>query len=287
MSQEENTYLFDAESAEEMVRLMYQDALFTEGMGGFFAERYNDFTGIETVLDIGCGPGEWARDLAEAHSHVQVVGIDISRRMIEYAEAQKALRGLGNVQFLVMDATRPLAFPDGSFDLINARYLAGFLGATLWPQAVRDYWRLLRPGGYLRHTESEFFGASNSQSLETLAGLLTAALKKVGHSLVPQARSNGLVPGIASLLREVGFGEVAVAPHLIDYSYGTRAHALITRDWEIGYRLAFDILLKTGVADSLDQLQSLHESMLRDFADPHFLATHDLITTWGRKPSDS
>src|SRR5689334_12775839 len=90
MAQEEkNTYLFDAESAEEMVRLMYQDALFTEGMEGFFAEHHNDFAGIEKVLDIGCGPGEWVRDLAEAHTQIQVIGIDISRRMIEYANAQK------------------------------------------------------------------------------------------------------------------------------------------------------------------------------------------------------
>jgi SAM-dependent methyltransferase len=282
----ENTYLFDPESAEEMVRLIYQDACFTQGMGGFFAERANDFSGIERVLDIGCGPGEWVRDLAEAHPQIQVVGIDVSRRMIEYADAQKALRGLDNVQFRVMDATKPLDFPDGSFDLVNARYLSGFLSAPLWPQVVNDFWRLLRPGGYLRHTESEFFGTSNSRPLETLAGLLTAALKQVGHSLAPEARSNGLVLGIAPLMRQVGFQDVNVLAHLIEYSKGTQPHPIITKDWEIGYRLAFDIMLKTGVADNITMLETLHENMLEDFQQEEFRANHDLITTYGHKPLD-
>ena len=287
MPQEENTYMFDAESIEEMTRLIYQDALFTEGMGGFFAERQNDFTGIKSVLDIGCGPGEWVRDLANDHPQIKVVGIDISKRMIEYADAQAQLRELGNIEFLVMDATKPLDFPAGSFDLVNARYLAGFLAADLWLEVIREFWRLLRPGGYIRLTESEFFGSSNSQSMEILAGLLTAALKKVGHSLTPESRNNGLVPGIAPLLRQIGFQDVAVVPHLIEYSYGTRAYPVIIKDWEIGYRMAFDIFLKTQVADSLEQLQELHENMLKEFVDPNFLAIHDLIATWGRKPLDS
>ncbi|SRR5579884_1561349 len=287
MTQEENTYMLDSESIEEMTRLIYQDTLFTEGMGGFFAERQNDFSGIESVLDIGSGPGEWARDLACEHPQIKVVGIDISKRMVEYAEAHAQLRGLSNVQFLVMDATKPLDFPSGSFDLVNGRYLAGFLAADLWPEVMREFWRLLRPGGYIRLTEAEFFGASNSKSLEALASLLTGALKKVGHSLVPEARSNGLVPGIAPLLRKIGFQDVAVAAHLIEYSYGTPAYALITKDWEIGYRLAFDVFLKTQVADSLEQLQELHANMLKEFADPNFVATHDLITTWGRKPLEN
>lgn len=62
--------------------------------------------------------------MAFAYPDIEVVGIDISQQMIEYARAQARVQGLDNAYFHVMDATQPLDFPDSSFDLINGRTLA-------------------------------------------------------------------------------------------------------------------------------------------------------------------
>jgi ubiquinone/menaquinone biosynthesis C-methylase UbiE len=281
---QENTYFLDAESAEEMARLDDQDGVFTQGMGGLLAERGNDFTGIMDALDIGCGPGGWVRDVAFTHPEVHVTGIDISERMIEYAEAQAQIRGLTNAHFLVMDATQPLVFPDESFDFINARYMLGFLTADLWPLVLRDFWRLLRPGGLLRLTESETFGSSNSSSMEQFARLLTASFKKAGHSLAPQSRHNGIVPALPPLLRQIGFEDVKMNAHVLNYSYGMPAYKSITQDWEIGYKLAFNYFLETGVAASEAELRQLHAQMLEEFQRPDFCAYHDLLSTSAQKP---
>jgi hypothetical protein len=52
-----NVYFNDPESGAEMARLLNQDYLVTKGMEGLFAERSNDFSGIQRILDVACGPG--------------------------------------------------------------------------------------------------------------------------------------------------------------------------------------------------------------------------------------
>jgi len=67
------------------------------------------------VLDVGCGIGGAARQLA-ANSHRHVTGIDLTADFIELATELSARTGLSaRTAFEVADATE-LAFGDGSFD---------------------------------------------------------------------------------------------------------------------------------------------------------------------------
>src|ERR1700732_5215301 len=91
-------YFNDPESASEMARLLAQDRLITAGMGGLFSERF-DLVGIHRLLDVACGPGGWALQVALRYPENEVVGIDISRTMIDYATAQAQLQGLDNASF--------------------------------------------------------------------------------------------------------------------------------------------------------------------------------------------
>src|SRR5437667_9447465 len=126
-SKSNNMYFSDTESGAEMARLIDQDHLITQGMGGLLSERNNDFSGIRRILDIGCGPGGWALEVAFAYPETEVVGIDASRTMIDYAQAQARAQQLDNACFQEMDATQPLEFADNSFDIVNARFLAPLL----------------------------------------------------------------------------------------------------------------------------------------------------------------
>ena len=106
-------YVMDAENAAEMARLMLQDRLLNQAMGGLLAER-NDLAHLYRVLDIACGPGGWLLDLTTQYPHMQGMGIDISQLMIDYANTLARTQKLSNVQFRVMDATKPLDFSDRS-----------------------------------------------------------------------------------------------------------------------------------------------------------------------------
>lgn len=55
-----------------------------------------DFSGAETLLDVGCGPGTIA--LAAAGRLKRVVGLDYSQAMLDAMAAQAVQRGLDNVQ---------------------------------------------------------------------------------------------------------------------------------------------------------------------------------------------
>ncbi|HLZ64458.1 MAG TPA: class I SAM-dependent methyltransferase, partial [Ktedonosporobacter sp.] len=145
-NEERGSYFIDQENAAEMARLLAQDRLLTQGMGGLLAERPN-LVSIQSVLDLACGPGGWALDLAREYPQIEVYGVDISQRMIAYAQALAQSQGRRNAHFFIMDVTQPLDFPDASFDLINVRFMLGFLRASRWPDLFQECQRLLRPGG--------------------------------------------------------------------------------------------------------------------------------------------
>lgn len=54
-----------------------------------------------SVLDIGCGPGTYAVEIAKRAK--EVVGIDISPKMLEYAEKNRKNEKLENLKFMKLD----------------------------------------------------------------------------------------------------------------------------------------------------------------------------------------
>lgn len=55
---QENTSIVDPERAEEMNRLIEQDRLISQYIGGLFPQQL-DLAHAKDILDIGCGPGGW------------------------------------------------------------------------------------------------------------------------------------------------------------------------------------------------------------------------------------
>jgi ubiquinone/menaquinone biosynthesis C-methylase UbiE len=90
-----------------------------------------DLSEVHDILDIACGPGSWVLDVAFEYAKKRVMGIDLSRLVIEYTRAQARVQGLDNASFKVMDALKPLELPDNSFDLVNARFLFGFMAIDM------------------------------------------------------------------------------------------------------------------------------------------------------------
>jgi ubiquinone/menaquinone biosynthesis C-methylase UbiE len=99
-------------------------------------------SGKEQVVDVATGTGHTAFALAP-HAH-EVVAIDITAPMLAAAQKLAAERHITNVRFLQANAlTLPL--PNNSVDLVACRHSAHhFLQVS---QAVREWVRVLRPGG--------------------------------------------------------------------------------------------------------------------------------------------
>src|SRR5579859_7606535 len=167
----ENTYIIDTESAAEMARLIDQSRSMNEAMGSLLPENI-DLSGVHSILDVACGPGEWVQEVAALHPRIKFVGIDISTLMIKYAEQRARLQKLANASFQIMDARTPLAFANGAFDLVNARFMAAFLPRNEWPRVIQEFARLTRAGGTIVLTETDIFAqdSTNSPAIEELNG---------------------------------------------------------------------------------------------------------------------
>lgn len=279
--QSETTYFIDAENAAEMARLTKQARLITKCMGGLLAEQ-STLSSIHDVLDIACGPGDWVLNVARTYPQMQVVGIDISQLMIEYASAEARRLGVDNASFKVMDVLKPLDFPEGSFDLVNARLLAPFMPRSAWLKFVQECMRILRSGGVIRLTECEW-SITNSLSLEQLGGMGTRAMQLAGQSFSPDGRHLGITPMLARFLRDVGFQNIEKMAHAIDFSTGTEAHMGIYQDTMVMQKLVQPFLIKMGVTTQ-EEVDVFYHRALAEMQSEDFCGIWYFLTVWGTKP---
>jgi SAM-dependent methyltransferase len=279
-SQGDSVYFNDPENVAEMARLLGQDRLITKGMGGLFSER-SDLSGIHRILDAACGPGGWALEVAFTYPEIEVVGVDVSLVMIDYANAQARVQGLNNASFQVMDIQKPLDFPDGSFDLVNARFI-NFLPAAAWPQLMQEVGRITRPGGVIRLTESEWWYFTNSPAMENLNAMIIRALKLQGESFSQSGRFTGVLPMLGRFLLDAGCVNVNYRSHVIDYSYGTEAHEGFRHDAAIVFKLFQPFIVRMGVATQ-EEVNQLYEQMQLEMAKDDFRGLMLPLTAWGEK----
>jgi SAM-dependent methyltransferase len=95
------------------------------------------------VLDLGCGDGTTA--LPEAKLGADVLGVDISRNLVEAGNSRAKEAGLTNLRFQHGDATNLSELVDRSFDLV-----VSIFGAMFAPKpgdVAKEMVRVTRPGG--------------------------------------------------------------------------------------------------------------------------------------------
>jgi SAM-dependent methyltransferase len=97
----------------------------------------------DSVLDVGCGPGNFTRAFARACGDGLAVGLDASRTMLDQAARE---RNPPNVRYLRGDAAA-LPFPDATFDAVCCFAALYFIAEPL--RAIDEMARMLAPGGRL------------------------------------------------------------------------------------------------------------------------------------------
>ena len=98
-----------------------------------------------TVIDLGCGTGFFAKPLLDKHVSATIIGVDISQGMLKVAKSQQGLIDL----WLCADAEKiPLA--DNSVDMVFSNL--AFQWCSQLPILAQEIARIVKPGGRLAFT---------------------------------------------------------------------------------------------------------------------------------------
>jgi len=165
----------------------------------------------ERILEVGCGCGHMTVTLGRrVGPEGAVLGLDISRPMLEVARRRAAEAGLAHVRFVEADA-QVHALEQGAFDGIFSRFGVMFFADPT--AAFANLRRALRPGGRLT------FLCWRSPAENPV---MTTAKSSVKHLLPPDTPPAPGAPGpfafadpahVRRVLEGAGFADVALAPH--------------------------------------------------------------------------
>lgn len=98
------------------------------------------------VLDLACGVGDPAFAVADAVGPGgYVLGLDLSREMVEAARSWARQQAVGNVEFRTISSELDPGVPAGSFDVATCRLGLQFLPDPM--AALQELREALKPGG--------------------------------------------------------------------------------------------------------------------------------------------
>lgn len=112
--------------------------------GEAFVKDLDITTGLD-VLDLGCGDGTTA--IPAANLGANVLGVDISRNLVDAGNARAEKFGLTNCRFQHGDACDLSELEDESFDLVLSVFGAMF--APKPHEVAAEAVRVTRPGGHI------------------------------------------------------------------------------------------------------------------------------------------
>ncbi|KAK4186712.1 S-adenosyl-L-methionine-dependent methyltransferase [Podospora australis] len=139
-------------------RLLLQGELYTAPInipkpGETAAEGQGEFR----ILDLGCGTGIWALDMADDHPRASLFGVDLSPIQPDWVP--------GNCRFHVDDYEDEWTYrEDEAFDYIHGRAISGTVAD--WGRFYQQVRTHLKPGGYLEMQEYDAWIFSDDDSFD-------------------------------------------------------------------------------------------------------------------------
>lgn len=112
-----------------------------------FFKKYN-MAGNDTLLDIGCGIGEFARMIIKEIPELLITGFDSNLFAIEWGKKENRQKGLSEkIKMVVGDAVEDIGeFKDGSFDWVMAINVFHFYPAKHRMDLIENMIRMCKKG---------------------------------------------------------------------------------------------------------------------------------------------
>jgi ubiquinone/menaquinone biosynthesis C-methylase UbiE len=214
------------------------------------------------ILDVACGTGIWAREMASEFKRAEVIGFDIDRTPMEASLASLGPTGQfpPNFKFLEADALKTFPFEDERFDFTHARFISPFLPVDQWPHVVSEMVRVTKRGGYVELVDFDM----PTSSSPTFNYLMEHAFKRL---LAMRGLHDGGAPHLAGYLRQAGLTRVQER-HIVlgTGSQATRQQRLMVADSLAVWTNLQPVVIKLGLipeAEYTARLARLREELPR------------------------
>lgn len=99
----------------------------------------------QMILDVATGTGDFAFEAIKILNPTKVIGVDISKGMLDVAEEKITKRGLSDRFEVRLGDSEKLLFDDNTFDAVTVAF--GVRNYENLEKGLNDMFRVLKPGG--------------------------------------------------------------------------------------------------------------------------------------------
>ena len=249
----ENSYVMPND-VQETNRLDFQHYLMRHVIQRNYLAPLADPKGI---LDVGCGTGRWAQEVAQVFPRAKVFGLDLVDNIIRRGDTAPT-----NFRFIQGDILKELPFPDMTFDFVHQRFLHAAIPAQSWPHAVQELVRVARIGGWVELAESDLVAHNMGPAMQRFSRWAMELIRERG--IDPQISTQ-----IAALLQRAGCVNVQMYKVNVPIGkWGGRIGAMSAADMQ-----AFCLALKQGVMRRFSitpqQFDSEVATVMREWEENH------------------
>ena len=117
----------------------------------------------KSILDVGCGTGRWAHEMAALFPRAKVFGLDSTA---DHTKEGNTIPG--NYRFLTGNVLEELPFPDMTFDYVHQRFMHMALPVNKWSHVVQELVRVTRPQGWVELVESDLIMHNQGPAMRQL-----------------------------------------------------------------------------------------------------------------------
>ncbi len=257
---------------EEDQRLDFQHYSIKRAMQG--RNYLAPLTAPGAILDVGCGTGRWAIEMAAQFPQANVIGLDL----IVPEGIETIAHGLqhqpDNVVFLEGNVLNGLPFADASFDLVYMRLLFGAIPAAAWPQVVSELVRVTRPGGWVESLETLPILDEEGSVFKTFCEWLSEALTRQGFEPLIALK-------MPALMRARGLVRVTTREILKRYITAHRSVLGVLRSQTIQTRKA--LILAQGVVTE-EEYERMFTAVMQEIQEGNLRGVPPAYVICGQRP---
>jgi SAM-dependent methyltransferase len=260
------------QDSEEINRLDFQHYLLRHAFHGNFAAPLEK---PQSILDVGCGTGRWAREMAQTFPRARVVGVDINQPP-SGSDATSAV-GQGDFNFTSGNALEGLPFPDGTFDFTHMRLMFLAIPADRWEFVVRELVRVTRPGGWIELVEAGP-EENGGPALDQLLAWGTEMLRRRGIDANFGRHVGELLQ--RARLTQIGTRDLAIPLG----AWGERVGKMMEADFFSGIRALEGLIASMGIA-TREEFQRMCTAAQAYVNQPKSHCVAPFYVAWGQRPS--